>query len=198
MATSSSGFAPGKGTAVNAENPKTEKPNDAELAVAFYNAVRSEALQRIALREQTLLAWVTVLGVIGGLYFKQGLGDPRLLILVPILSLPFSVLVYRHQYINGRIGDYIETELNQYLRQSTESAPRHWDNSKCFRRMLPFFLRVEDMVTTVLLAALPIGVLLLGARALSQMTSIWIVVGWLCAIASAVLALFWRRSNARH
>jgi len=179
----------------NAEDPKTEKPNDTELAVAFYNAVRSEAVQRIALREQTLLAWVTVLGVIGGLYFKQGGGDPRLLILVPILSLPFSVLVYRHQYINGRIGDYIETELNQYLRQSTESAPRHWDSSKCLRRMLPFFLRVEDMVTTTLLAALPIGVLLLGARAVSQMNSIWIVVGWLCAIASAVLALFFIRVN---
>src|SRR5271157_199997 len=192
MATTSSGVSPQSENAA-VQDSRADKPNDGELAVAFYNAARNEAVQRISLREQTMLAWVTVLGVIGGFYFKQGIGEPRLLILVPILSLPFSVLVYRHQYINGRIWNYIAIELSPYLRQATTSAPRHWDTSKSFDQMLGRFLRVEDIISTALLAAIPIAVLLLGARVLSAIPLVWIIAGWISAIASAVLGLSWRR-----
>ena len=175
----------------------SEKPNNAELAVTFYNAARSESLQRLALREQTVLAWVTVLGVVAGFYFKQGLGDPRLLVLIPVLSLPFSVLIYRHQYVNGRIGEYFQNELSVFLRQPNEGTPRHWDNSKTMRKMLPVFLRVEDGIAAVLLAGVPLAVLILGSKPLSTLHVAWIFVGWMSALISAALSLFWIRRNAR-
>lgn len=70
------------------------------LAISYYNAARAEILQRLALREQVLLAYLAVVGVLAGLLAHSPapkdsalLGPVGLVVLeiVPWLSLIFAL-----------------------------------------------------------------------------------------------------------
>ena len=103
-----------------------------ELAVTYYNAARAEILQRIALREQVLLAGITAFGAIAGLAVT--IKTPALLNFFPVLSLALAIVLFRHHLLIIDLGIYIHNELTQYLEvcdqvagTGTTALPRHWD-----------------------------------------------------------------------
>ena len=108
-------------------------PDAHELAKVYYSAARAEILQRLALREQVLLAGAAAFGVIGGLAFANHRENQNLLCLVPFLSLAFTVVLFRHHWLIADLGNYINRELAPPLgigaRNEVEEAllPLHWD-----------------------------------------------------------------------
>jgi hypothetical protein len=88
-----------------------------DLAKNFYNAARAEIVSRLTMRDQTFAAWLGVAGAILAFSAKSaGAGsaiDPNVLLIIPILSCPFSLAVLRHQWIINKLGLYIRTELDR-------------------------------------------------------------------------------------
>jgi hypothetical protein len=153
-----------------ASDPTT--PEQRALALAFYAAVRAEAVQRITMREQVLLASLTVSGVITGLAFG---GDMRRLVWLAFFTVPFALAHARHSYMMGRISQYVKFELNPFLGlEGASSEPsleelragrrptlvHHWDNSLTLQHaILGFHLR-ELFVHTALICGPAITALL--------------------------------------
>ncbi len=132
--------------------------DNGQLALAFYNAARAEVVQRLALREQTLLAWITTMGVVIGFSASKtnpSSFDPKLIRLVPLLCLPFGLMIHRHNLIIRYIGEYIRGELNPHLRQHESVPPSHWDNSKALRQSLTRFLIREVLIYQIMQIAVP-------------------------------------------
>jgi hypothetical protein len=80
--------------------------------LAFYAAARAEIVQRIALREQILLASVTANGVVAGIALKDP-SSHHVLLFVPWISLASTMALFRHDYLIRRLGSYIGTELRK-------------------------------------------------------------------------------------
>jgi hypothetical protein len=137
--------------------------DDTPLIIAFYNAARAESVQRLALREQTFLAWITTLGVLIGFAVKQApstsILEPHLLALTAILCLPFSATIYRHIFITRLIFAYINQELSSALQQKNQLVV-HWDASQALRRGLRPYVLMETLVYFIFLAGVPLLVLL--------------------------------------
>ncbi len=137
-----------------------------ELAKAYYAAARAEVVQRVALREQVLLAGVTAFGVLTGLSLGNATAKPELLPLFPALSFAFTLLFFRHQYIMGTMGRYIIGEIGPSLKPphaagaTKEKWPVHWDewilvgqgpHSKAPKRRLRVILSTEMFGACLLL-----------------------------------------------
>jgi hypothetical protein len=101
--------------------------DDHDLAKIYYGAARAEILQRLAMREQVLLAGVTAFGVIGGLALGDNGGRQYLFGMFPFLSFAFVVLLFRHHFLMTKLGQYIHSELDRYLGFS-DPVPAHWNN----------------------------------------------------------------------
>jgi len=157
-------------------------PNGHDLAKIYYSAARAEVLQRLAMREQVLLAGVTAFGVIGGLALANG--RQYLLSLFPVLSLAFAVLHFRHHFLMGHLGQYIRSELDPALgftdvEEGSPQLPAHWDNwlrneegSSHIRYIL-----VMELLGSWLLLWLPglIGLLVLRSKVSRSLISIDVV-----------------------
>ncbi len=121
--------------------------------IVFYNAARAEIVQRLALREQVVLAPLTASGVIAGIGFRSGTGagyDPNVLLLVPLLTIAFTIAFARHNWIIRHIGEYIATELRPFFQAQGPGLP-DWDDSQVLRREKKGFLVKELLAFTVLL-----------------------------------------------
>ena len=104
-----------------------------ELAKVYYSAARAEIIQRLGMREQVLLAGVTAFGVIGGLAFANHRENENLLCLLPLLSLAFTIVLFRHHWLIADLANYINRELAPPLgigsneKTQQELMPLHWD-----------------------------------------------------------------------
>ena len=103
-----------------------------DLAKVYYSAARSEIVQRLALRESVLLAAVGTFGLLAGLVLDGKGPGPWLLSLFPLLSLAFTVVLFRHNWIIHDQGDYINTNLAEFLglgpaELGQPPMPLHWD-----------------------------------------------------------------------
>lgn len=106
-------------------------PDAHELAKIYYSAARAEILQRLALREQVLLAGVTTFGVLGGLALSNHMEN--LLCRFPLLSLAFTIVLFRHHWLIADLGKYITDELDPSLGLEQVGGPAeahmplHWN-----------------------------------------------------------------------
>src|ERR1035438_2203566 len=104
-----------------------------ELAKVYYAAARAEILQRLALREQVLLAGVAAFGAIAGLALSGKMANLNVVVLFPLLSFAFSIVLFRHHFLMKSLGEYIVTVLGPHLREGDEEGtdktamPPHWD-----------------------------------------------------------------------
>jgi hypothetical protein len=144
-------------------------PDDAQLTLAFYDSARAEIVQRLSLRETTLLAWVATVGVILGLVAK----DQGLLTVIPLLCLPFAWVVHRHDLIIGYINDYRFEQLDPKLRQNDPLAPMHWDHWARREPKIRRFRLVE--VVAIKLIQVPVSLWCLSHESLG----LWMVLGWI-------------------
>ena len=92
-------------SAVSFKDLLQAKPSNTQLVMAFYSAARAEIVQRLSLREQTFLAWITTTGVVLGFALRNN-QDVNLtaLKIIPLLSLPFVFVIYRHHKIIHHIS----------------------------------------------------------------------------------------------
>jgi hypothetical protein len=184
-------------------------PDPHDLAKTYYNAARAEIVQRLALREQVLLAGVTTYGVIAGLALKNTAPDGDLLALLPLLSFGFTFVFFRHQWVMSAIADYIHEGLSPYLGIGKAEGPQeppvpmHWDacnkDSREPRLRLGRILVVELTVAWLLLwcpgvAGLILFLVFKGAFQAHQPSSFWIEVGALSIFLAAGLAEFAKRA----
>jgi len=106
-----------------------------DLAKVYYNAARAEILQRLALREQVLLAGVTTFGVVAGLAANNPAHSQQMIAFFPLLSLLFTAALFRHHLLIADLGNYINVELGPDLGIDSKpqpgapapAMPLHWD-----------------------------------------------------------------------
>jgi len=95
----------------------------------FYKAARDEIVQRVTLRDQTLVAYIAAAGAYFGFILSDQMAKPlspdnfiseMLVILVlPILSLVFTYVILQHHIMIGKMGDF--------TRSLFPEKPNHWD-----------------------------------------------------------------------
>lgn len=78
----------------------------------YFQALRSEIVETQKLRVQVCLAKVVFLGTLIGFFFKDGRGDPAILI-CPFVALMFDCMVYGLSFnihdLGSYIGEYLES-----------------------------------------------------------------------------------------
>jgi phosphatidylglycerophosphate synthase len=94
-----------------------EVPNDQKIQ--FYSAARAEVTQRIALRDQTLIAYIVAAGAYLGLVAPEQasatltsqniLGEIGLAAVPPIISLVFTYVILQHHVMIGTLGEYLRS-----------------------------------------------------------------------------------------
>jgi hypothetical protein len=172
----------------------TQETIERELATTFYTNGRAEIVQRLALREQVLLASLTVSGVLVGLGFRTNPPDFRLLSLIPLFTLPFVVIHVRHNMIIEYIGEYFDEELQPFLfgcvESKTLSSPKHWDQSSNLKHRLASFLRYEAAAHFLFLCGPALFVLWIAWDQRNTMSSLY----WpgLVLTSVATLIVFWQ------
>jgi len=123
------------------------------LAVAFYNAVRAEVIQRLALREQVLLAYLATSGVVAGVAYKSSGGvNYQTLLIIPGMSVLFTLALIRHDGIMLKIGQYIRTELRPFISGINVGGKTlvDWDESLTLTNYLTRHLIVEKCLFLLL------------------------------------------------
>jgi hypothetical protein len=121
------------------------EPDNGTLALSFYQAARAEIVQRIGLRESTLIAWITSAGVLIGWGVTQPPHAMRIAEVLPWVSLAFGLLIFRHSTIIDALSNYLNHDLYKGLRQNEEHVPRHWDLSNSLHEKIPTYLVLEGV-----------------------------------------------------
>lgn len=101
----------------------------ADTARANYDSARTELIERIRLRDNVLLVYLTLVCAVFGVAF--GTSDRiDVLLSLPFVALGTTVLVCQHNCVIGSLADFCVNELIPVLK--SESPPEYavqWDNS---------------------------------------------------------------------
>lgn len=125
------------------------KDSDRTVVVAFYAAARAEIVQRLAMREQVLLAAVALYGAIAALALRADAPNVRLLLPIPLAAGPLIFAFARHDWIIRALGTYLAVELRA-LRYATGFLD--WDGSRVLATERRYFLPMERLVCGGLIA----------------------------------------------
>jgi hypothetical protein len=93
-----------------------------------YDAARAELLTRVRLRDQVLLIYLGFAGAIFGVSLAStgvtlSASNHEILLVLPFLSLGFSILVSQHNAVIGAIILFNTNEINAFLAKHDEGAP---------------------------------------------------------------------------
>jgi hypothetical protein len=133
-------------------------PEENSRVIAFYEAARAEVILRLGLREQVLIAYLTVAGLITGLAYKSSTNEASpILLIIPLLALPFTLAFIRHDSIVRRIGVYLG-DMRPHL-TIPHAKIRDWDGSASLHKGLGGHL-IMDRLTFFSLIASPAAVCL--------------------------------------
>jgi hypothetical protein len=118
----------------------SDLPDAAQLATRFYESVRAEMIQRIAVRDQILMFYIASLGAYLAFVYNQNadigasctdwtalLRHIFLLVPIPLLCLIFTLLILQHHIVIGNLGLYLNTEWRRNLKPDAVAV--HWDGS---------------------------------------------------------------------
>jgi hypothetical protein len=96
----------------------------------FYESARDELIQRLALRDQTMIAYIATAGAYFGFIVapaegaSSAAGQPAtqlaLMMALPVISLVFTYIITQHHVMIGRIG--------VYTRSVYPDSDSHWDH----------------------------------------------------------------------
>lgn len=113
------------------------KKHDSEWGQLYYEMARTELVERITLRDQSLIAYVVAAGTYFGFIVQERtstdavadvggaqsvdtlLATALTIIVLPVISLVFAFVMLQHHVMIGKIGEY--------LREEFPAVPRHWD-----------------------------------------------------------------------
>jgi hypothetical protein len=147
-----------------------EKPNDeqlqVELACAFFSAARSELMQRLKMRQDTLIGYVVAVAALGSFIFKDGVGPSptaMLLTVIPLLGICTAFLVTEHVLDAGALGQYAAMELPNCLPIALRSVVP-WEQSLAFKDFRRVLGKIPALMEYSVLLV-PQGIALLGVCA---------------------------------
>jgi hypothetical protein len=92
--------------------PGTEESSPSQLE--YFRALRTEIIEAQKLRIQVGLAKTVFLGTLIGFFFKDGKGDPAILI-CPFVALMFDCMVYGLSFNIRDVGTYIGDHLEGHM-----------------------------------------------------------------------------------
>lgn len=104
---------------------------DVAKNLVFYESARDEMISRIALRDQSLIAYIATSGAYFG-FVVEGRKDAEeavasiamesaIVLVLPILSLVFTYVILQHHIMIGKLGEY--------TRQVFPTGNHHWDHT---------------------------------------------------------------------
>jgi hypothetical protein len=99
-----------------------------EYKKLFYTAAQAEILERIKLRDQQVLAYVTAISIIGGISVNSKNID--ILLIIPFISLVTTAIYCQHYMLIGQISSYIFTLFKNLKSTENETSKQrllHWD-----------------------------------------------------------------------
>ena len=162
-----------------------------QTALAFYNAARAETVERLALREQVLLAYLATSGVIAGIAFKETKSDPNILLLISVLSLPFTLAFLRHDWIINQLSHYVARDLRAILRIQTgaDEYVFDWDGSESLRNRIGIYLIVEKLFYAIVICGAAVASLLLSRSLGGAIPWLYVSAGISAALSILVFAV---------
>ncbi|MCA1671370.1 MAG: hypothetical protein LC799_03930 [Actinobacteria bacterium] len=129
-----------------------------DVALAEFNALRTEIVSRITTQMTTTSLGLAALGVVVG-FVVQGNSNRTLLLAVPLLTLVVNLVSTAHGYYISVIGNYIREKLWPYLQGQVGMLPS-WEVEVAARS------RRREAITFILLGA-PTSFLFILASILS-------------------------------
>jgi hypothetical protein len=102
----------------------TDRGQRIQVALAEFNALRSELDTHVGTQEKLIALVVTAIGIVAGLVIREG-GDPRLLLILPFLVSAAGIHYAEQTRGIALIGSYIRDALWPYVRiQLAEASTR--------------------------------------------------------------------------
>lgn len=98
-----------------------------ESARVHEQNARAELIQRISLRDNTLVLYLGTIGALLGLTKNDTIGTAFLLI-IPFLAFGATIIIEQHHIMIGLLGYYLAVELNKEYKGINEFVPQ-WDGS---------------------------------------------------------------------
>lgn len=102
----------------------------------FYEAARTEIVQRLGLRDQLLVAYIATIGAYFAFVMDKQLNsapsqasmlrESLSAIALPIICFVFSYIILQHHTVIAQIARHIRNELYPYKTK----GPNHWDSSR--------------------------------------------------------------------
>ncbi len=148
----------------NLDRAMEDKANSLTLAIAYYNSARSELIERIKLRDQTLSLYILAMGAYLGFVWTAHFGhqekpvsvlDFIIIAPMPLICLAFTLIIIQHHILIGRLGLYLGCELDEDIRKTGINI-RQWDNSSTLTGVFDSTLNFRFWEQAIILA-LPSG-----------------------------------------
>ncbi|OOQ70122.1 hypothetical protein C1S86_11165 [Vibrio parahaemolyticus] len=111
----------------------SDNPNDSrEMALKFYDAARTELVERIRLRETILLFYITVIATLLGVAYNKA-NHHGVLLIIPYISFSIGYLLQHHNTLIGTLGRYCHSLHISHLVYGFDKPLEQWDNSSILR-----------------------------------------------------------------
>jgi hypothetical protein len=155
------------------------------VLLAQFNACRGEILARSASQATLMGLNISAVGVIAGFYFSAH-ADPRLLLVIPLLS-PMLGIIWQDHAINiGNIGRFIQQSIMPRLKATLKTdLPDYEVTIREFERLQGRRLILLVAPTVLMFAILPLGALIVAFNAIVARDLVF----WAMVTAGSVLIL---------
>lgn len=110
-----------------------------ETARHYYEVMRSEVVEHIRLRDQSLFLYLGASAVIMGIGFGEH-GRLEVLMIIPFLGLGASYILNQHDIHISAICSYLVSELDVFLNEGEEKVPQ-WDSSRALAAIHPRLIK---------------------------------------------------------
>ena len=100
------------------------------MALEFYRQAKSEALERIKMRDQTLLTYVGAVGAVVGFVVQQAHRDPTFLLIIPVLCVGATFIIVQHHVYIHALSRHINDELMPFVASQGIELPESWATFK--------------------------------------------------------------------
>lgn len=155
------------------------------VLLAQFNACRAEILARSASQATLTGLNISAVGVIAGFYFSAH-ADPRLLLVIPLLS-PMLGIIWQDHAINiGNIGRFIQLSIIPRLKATLKTdLPDYEVTIREFERLQGRRLILLVAPTVLMFAILPLGALIVAFNAVAVRDLVF----WVMLTAGSILIL---------
>jgi CDP-diacylglycerol--glycerol-3-phosphate 3-phosphatidyltransferase len=156
-----------------------------DTARTSYELASNQAVERIRLRDNALLAFLGATGVIFGVATSAS-DRAALLLMIPYLALAAVFIVTQHDRTIGALSAFITETLSPYLRTIGEEAPL-WERSVSLQRFASSAMVLRSSSHAILIL-LPVAFSLAWTRQYMQLRTLLAVCWWVGLVVGSISA----------